>query len=82
MECADSLDTMTATALAPAERMASMAAARSDLCACLQELDRLGLWTAGAHLASAIDIVDQAQARRLSLRPQPRTPARAYPPAH
>ncbi len=82
MECADSLDRMTETSLAPAERMESIAAARSELCACLRELDRLGLWTAGAHIASAIDIVDQAQARRLSLRPRPQTPARAYPPAH
>lgn len=82
MECADTLDRMTETSLAPAERMESMAATRSELCACLEELDRLGLWTAGAHIASAIDIVDQAQVRRLSLRPRPRRPGRAYRPAH
>lgn len=62
MEQGDGLDSLTDTALDPAEWERIRTIVRSHLDACLEELDRLGLWSAGAHLASAIDAIDQAGA--------------------
>jgi hypothetical protein len=54
---------MAEAALTPAERERIRAIVRAHLHACLQELDRLGLWSAGAHLASAIEAIDREEGR-------------------
>lgn len=74
MEQSDLLDAMAETTLAPAEWELTRAIVRSDLSACLQELDRLGLWSAGAHLASAIDAIDYCEDRAAGA-PDPNTKA-------
>lgn len=82
MEQADFLDTMVDADFSSAEWESSRMIVQSHLTACLQELDRLGLWIAGAHLASAIDAIDHAKISRPAHPVRIRKRARAYPPAH
>ncbi|MEA3013253.1 MAG: hypothetical protein QOD42_1798 [Sphingomonadales bacterium] len=63
MEQADILDSMAEATLTPAEWERIRTIVRAHLDGCLQELDRLGLWNAGAHLASAIDAIDHEPGR-------------------
>jgi hypothetical protein len=82
MEHADFLDAMVETTFAPAEWETSRVVVKSHLNACLRELDRLGLWIAGAHLASAIDAIDHATISRPAHEVRTRKRGPTYPPAH
>lgn len=82
MEQGDFLDAMVETTFAPAEWESSRVIVQSHLNACLQELDRLGLWIAGAHLASAIDAIDHARLSRPAHPVRIRKRGPTYPPAH
>lgn len=82
MEQADFLDAVVEATLAPVEWESSRVIVQSHLTACLHELDRLGLWIAGAHLASAIDAIDHAKISRPAHPVRIGKRAPAYPPAH